>query len=263
MSNVSTSIPEGFRNRISNPKIMEILSALPLYGGTTPVGTVPALTTPVVPQQPDPAAVAPTTQGEPPAGGVGDDPVAKLAGDPNALGQLLSQVEQLQKDLKDAQGKVGTYEEEKQKAERAQQTREQQLESDLQQRDAAIQQMDAVIKNMAITNAMLSQKNIKWNSVKQAIAELQPDEYEIDVNLEKGSATVNGLDKAAERIAKQFPWLVASEATPPGNPKTPPTNKPRSSGAPPAPPAADGDKQARRNRLMKRYGVIASGQPIA
>lgn len=259
---MNTSIPEGFKARISNPKIMEILSALPLYGGTAPVGTVPAIATPPVPQQPDPAAVAPTTPGEPPAGGVGDDPVAKLAGDPNALGQLLSQVEQLQKDLKDAQGKVGTYEEEKQKAERAQQTREQQLESDLQQRDAAIQQMDAVIKNMAITNSMLSQKDIKWNSVKQAIAELQPDEYEIDVNLEKGSATVSGLDKAAERIAKQFPWLVDNGGTLPSPPKTPATNKPRGSGAPPAPPPADGDKQARRNRLMKRYGVIASGQPI-
>ena len=239
-----------------------IKACLPFYGGTAPASTVPAATTP--PATPDPAAVAPPAANEPPAGGVeADDPIAKLAADPNAIGQLLSQVQQLQKDLEDKTGKLTSYEEEKQKAERAQQTREQQLESDLQQRDATIQQMDAVIKNMAITNSMLSQKDIKWNSVKQAIAELQPDEFDIDVDLQKGSAVVSGMDKAAERIAKEFPWLVASEATPTNNGTPSRSTKPASSGKPPAPPAGDGEKTARRNRLMKRYGVLGSGQPIA
>jgi len=245
----------------TNPKAESLLRlALPLYGGTTPVATVPAATQPVTP---DPAAQQQTapqvTQDPNPAGG-SDDPIAKLAADPNALGQLLSQVETLTKELDKAKTTIGEHENAKAEEERKKQTREQQLEADLAQRDAIIQQMDAVIKNQAIVNAMNSVEGIQWNSVKQALAELKPDEYEISVDLENGQATVSGIKEAAQRIAKDNDWLV-KKPEPATKQQTRQTRQVTSSGKPPAPPNPNGEaKQVKRDRLMKRYGVLKAGR---
>jgi hypothetical protein len=241
---------------LPNPKVESLLRlALPLYGGTTPVSTVPAATTP--PAQPDPAPQAtnpPEATQEPNPAGGSDDPIAKLAADPQALGQLLSQVQRLQSDLEKANEKVGQFESEKQEAERKQLTKEQQLEQDIAQRDATIQQMDAVIKNMALAHAMNTVEGVQWNSVKQALAELKPDEFDIKVDLENGTATVDGIKEAAQRIAKDSPWLVKAAVDP--KPEPPRRQQP-SSGNPPKPPASgEQGKQVQRNRLMKKYPAL-------
>lgn len=230
--------------------------ALPLYGGTTPVATVPAATTP--PAEGDGAATEEKKTTET-AGGSSPDALAKLAQDPAALGQLLSQVDTLQKALDKANTVVQAVEKEKTEAERAKQTREQQLESDLQQRDAIIQQMDAVIKNQAIAQAMMSVEGIQWNSVKQAVAELQGEEFDIVVDLEKGVATAEGIQDAAKRIAKDFPWLVKAAATPDPTAAITGTKVSRpSSGNPPKPPGnpVNEQKALKRKRHISRYSVL-------
>lgn len=244
--------------------IAAILKSQPFFGGVDPAGTtVPAAQAPPVSPPADPPANDPKDddKSDTKSGGSDDDPIAKLAADPNALGQLLAQVDTLTKSLEEKSTALSAYEEEKQKAARAQQTKEEQLESDLAQRDAVIQQMDVVIKNMAINNAMMSQKDLQWNSVKQAVAELQEGNFEIDVDLAKGTAIVTGIDKEAQRIAKDFPWLVAKGAAE-EPPVTPTRQQPRRPATPPAPPGGDTGKQERRSKLMKRYPVLAAGSPI-
>lgn len=245
-----------------DPKPESLLRlALPLYGGTTPVTTVPAATQPVVDPAQQQQAAPQATQEPNPAGG-SDDPIAKLAADPNALGQLLSQVETLTKELDKAKGSLKEHEDAKAEEERKRLTKEQQLEADLAQRDAIIQQMDSVIKNQALANAMNSVEGIQWNSVKQALAELKSDEFEIQVDLENGTAKVDGLKEAAQRIAKDYPWLVKKpEGTPPPTNQTRQTRTVTSSGNPPKPPNPAGEaKQVKRDRLMKRYGVLKAGR---
>lgn len=247
-----------------------VLQQLPFYGGTSPASTVPAATTPVTGVgTPAPAATeatpAPAATEVAPAGGVEDDPLTKLAADPNALGQLLSQVDKLQSDLKKVTGERDKFVSDQEAEQRKQQTREQQLETDLQQRDAVIQQMDAVIRNMAIGNAMLSQPDIQWHSVKQAMAELNPEAFDIDVDLEHGTANVNGIETESKRIARECEWLVkkaGSDNSGSGSAgtRTSTSTKPRGSGSPPSPLNGSDVKSQKRSDLMKRFPVIAHGR---
>lgn len=250
---------------LPDPQLIKL--SMPFFGGTvpTPVPTSATPATSATPTTGSPAAVIVTPATTQPSttdatsGGsqTSEDPLAKLAADPNALGQLLSQVEKLTRDLKIANDKVVGFETKAAEETRKQQTREQQLEADLAQREATIQQMDGVIRSMAISNAILNNKDIQWHSLKQVTAELNPEAFDISVDLEHGTATVTGVDNEVKRIAKDCPWLVAkNNATPPpANPRTP-----RSSGIPPAPPASDASKQSSRTELMKRFPVIAHGR---
>lgn len=218
------------------------IGALPFFGGTEPAATpAPAVETPP----------AETPAAEPSV----TDPIEKLKSDPNALGQLLSQVEKLTKDLKTANDRVTGFESQQQEAVRKQQTREQQLEADLTKRDEIIQQMDAIIKNTAIANAVLNQKDIQWHSLKQVVAELNPEAFEVEVDLKNSTTKVSGIDSEIKRVAKDCPWLVVQS-----DPGEPPTSRVRPSGSPPAPPASDTSKQQRRNELMKKFPVISHGR---
>lgn len=232
------------------------LRSLPLYGGDGEEDSGGGTTTTITAPSTTPPPASSTTT--PPAGGDSKpDPIEKLQNDPNALGQLLSQVDKLTKDLTKVTGERDSYVAKEQENTRKLQSREQQLETDLGERDAIIQQMDSVIRSMAINNAMLSQKDIQWHSVKQAMAELNADAFDIDIDLERGTADVSGIENEAKRIAKEFPWLVAKGGT---EQPIPPSPRPRGSGAPPAPPGGDGNKAQRRSDLMKRFPVIASGR---
>ena len=195
-----------------------------------------------------------TDSGQP---GTGSTSTTDLAQSPEAIADLLKQLNDATKTIKDLQGKTATYEKEKANAVRAQQTREQQLESDLTNAQQTIAKMDAVIRHTAIINAIQGMKDYKFHSARHVLNELDSNAFDVDVDLENGSATVTGIENEIKRVAKEMPWLVAQEQTvaPSGRNVTR-----QSSGAPPANPNSDAAKVARRTELMKKFPVIAHGR---
>jgi hypothetical protein len=109
---------------------------------------------------------------------------------------------------------------------------------------------------MALKNAFLEQGEYQWNSVKQAMSELTEDDYQIDIDLANGNATVTGMDNAVKQIAQKCPWLLKSKAADTDN-TTRQTTTRRNTGTPPAPPTGNEAKSAKRADLIKKFPVIA------
>lgn len=181
-----------------------------------------------------------------------------LSKNPEAIADLLKQLNDATKTIKDLQGKTATYEKEKANQARAQQTREQQLESDLAEAQEMVAKMDAVIRHTAIVNAIQGMKDYQFHSARHVLNELDTNAFDIDVDLENGTATVTGIEAEIKRVAKEMPWLVAQEKSN----SSPRNSVPKSSGAPPSNPNGDAAKVARRAELMKKYPVIAHGRSI-
>ena len=187
-----------------------------------------------------------------------DGPVS--AADPEAISKLTKQIEQAQASAQAAIAEANKYKEKEAQAARAQQTKEEQLQTDLEAAYATIQQQENVIKNSALTNALLSQKNFEWHSVRQVMAELQDGEYNVDIDFDSAQAVVSGVEEAAKRIAKECPWLVSKDkasdqSTAQGNGNGTGARV-RGSGTPPRPPTGQQEKTARRAELSKRFPVI-------
>ena len=181
-----------------------------------------------------------------------------LTKNPEAIADLLKQLNDATKTIKDLQGKTANYEKEKANQTRAQQTREQQLESDLQEAQEMVSKMDSVIRHTAMINAIQGMKDYQFHSARHVLNELDPNAFDIDVDLQNGTATVTGIEAEIKRVAKEMPWLVAQEkSSTPGR-----TTIPKSSGAPPGNPNGDAAKVARRAELMKKYPVISHGRSI-
>lgn len=186
----------------------------------------------------------------------GDTPAnTEVAQNPEAMADLLKQLNDATKQIKELQGKTATYEKEKANAARAQQTREEQLATDLDEAQQTIAKMDAVIRHTAIINAIQGMKDYEFHSARHVMNELDANSFDVDVDLENGTATITGIDNEIKRVAKEMPWLVA-QAKNNSMGKNP---MPRSSGAPPANPNGDADKVSRRAELMKKFPVIAHG----
>lgn len=188
--------------------------------------------------------------------GTSDTAQEDLTKNPEAMADLLKQLNDATKTIKDLQSKTATYEKEKANAVRAQQTREQQLEGDLQEAQQTIAKMDAVIRHTALINAIQGMKDYEFHSARHVLNELDPNSFEIDVDLENGTATITGVENEIKRVAKEMPWLVAQAKS--GIPTK--RTLPGSSGAPPSNPNGDADKVSRRAELMKKFPVIAHGR---
>ena len=221
-------------------------ASMPFFGGAETVveDETPTATPEVTPDGGDAPAEKP-------------DPVTQLQADPAALAQLLQQVTAKDQELNATKTKLQQYETEKQAADRAKLSEVEQLKTDIAQRDQVIEGMDRVIRHNAVTTALLQVPNTEWHSIKQVMAELDENAYDIQVDLENGKATVTGIEQEAKRIAQNYPWLVKNNGTTDSKPRTP-----RPSGAPPAGPSDAGTKQSRRNELMKKFPVIAGSRPI-
>lgn len=190
--------------------------------------------------------------------GSGDNAAPDLTQNPEAMADLLKQLNEATKQIKDLQGKTANYEKEKANAARAQQTREEQLESDLVDAQQIIANMDSVIRHTAIVNAIQGMKDYEFHSAKHVMNELDPNSYDVDVDLQNGTATVTGIESEIKRVAKEMPWLVAQTKSAGGmNTRN---SGIRPSGAPPANPNGDSDKVARRDALMKKFPVISHGR---
>ncbi len=204
----------------------------------------------------DDTAAAPDT-----AAPSGDDSATTedLSKNPEAIADLLKQLNDATRTIKELQGKTENYEKERAQTVRAQQTREEQLAQDLTEAQQTIAQMDAVIRHTAIVNAIQGMKDYQFHSARHVLNELDGNSFDVDVDLQNGTATVTGIESEIKRVAKEMPWLVAQERNNNGSAKNP---APRSSGAPPANPNGDADKVSRRADLMKRFPVISHGRAV-
>lgn len=225
-----------------------VMTAFPLYGGTSPVTEDKTVT-------PD-AATAESSTSTPDTPAVPDDSEEMT---PEKVTALLKQVS-------DLTGKIATLTKENEgfktketQAQRQQQTREQQLEADLQERDKVIAKMDAVIRHTAVINAIQGTKDVEWHSARHVMNELDPNSFELDVDLENGTATVTGIESELKRVAKECHWLVSKDKTqtPSGGSQRPAA---RGSGTPPPAPNGANTKQTARAELINRFPVIAHGR---
>lgn len=208
-------------------------------------------------------AEATTTEVEAPETGGDDSSTTEdLTKNPEAIADLLKQLNEATKQIKDLQGKTETYEKEKAQQARAQQTREEQLEQDLTEAQQTIAKMDSVIRHTAIVNAIQGMKDYEFHSARHVQNELDPNSFDVDVDLQNGTATVTGIEAEIKRVAKEMPWLVAQARNNNGPNNGNKNTVPRSSGAPPANPNGDADKVARRSELMKKFPVISHGRAV-
>jgi hypothetical protein len=183
-----------------------------------------------------------------------------LGKNPEAVADLLKQLNEATKTIKNLQSKTEGYEKEKSNAARAQQTREQQLETDLTDAQQTIAQMDSVIRHTAMINAIQGMADYEFHSARHVLNELDPNSFDVDVDLSNGTATVTGIEAEIKRVAKEMPWLVAQSKSA-GTSISGKTTV-RSSGAPPANPNGDAAKVARRDALMKKFPVISHGRAV-
>ena len=245
-------------DRFSEPQVEKdlILAMRPIFGGTTPGTESPPAT--------DPATSTPATGSaaqsgsDTSAGGDSATQTETLVNDPNAIKSLLQQVDKLQKDLQKTVGERDTLTAKQAEVERAQMNKEQQQAQDIENLTNQVEQQHRVIETMALRNAFLEQSDYQWNSVRQAMSELTDEDYQIDIDMANGNATVSGMDRAAARIAKECPWLLKGKAAPESNGSHAP-RAPRS-GSAPAPPSGDAGKVAKRADLIKKFPVIAQGR---
>lgn len=248
--------PEGFASTGTFISGLErAKAAFPIFGGSpTETETPPAESA----TEKAPATTA-TEDSKTPGGDSG-----KLEPDvdgmkPEEIAELLKNVADLTTKVTQLTTENNTYKSKEQTAERAKLGREQQLEADLTDAQKTIAQMDAVIRHTAVVNAIQGAKDIEFHSARHVMNELVSDAFDVDVDLENGSATVSGIEGELKRIAKECPWLVSKDKTqrPAGEP-TP--RQPRGSGAPPAGGGANGDKATKRADLINKYPVIAHGR---
>lgn len=227
-------------------------ATFPIFGGTSPAETE---TPPAAPKE-EPAT--PSSE-EPHSGGDSAKPEPDVEGmSPQEIAELLKNVGELTNQVSKLTTENNTYKSKEQQAERAQQTREQQLEADLTEAQQTIAKMDAVIRHTAVVNAIQGAKDMEFHNARHVMNELVMDAFDLDVDLDNGTATVSGIEPELKRVAKEFPWLVSKDKTQtPANAPTHP--RPRGSGTPPVG-GGSPDKVTKRADLINKYPVIAHGR---
>jgi vancomycin resistance protein YoaR len=220
---------------------------------TTPDPTVTPTPATVAGSVSDPPAEPATVTTEPK-----EDPIAKLQADPNALATLLSQVQSLTAKLGEVSTERDSFKTKEEAARRAQQTKEEQLQVDLDKANASIERLHNIVRQKVVENAISNAKGFEWHSVKQVMAELNPEAFEVDIDIENATGTVTGIESEIKRIAQQCPWLVSKDKS---KPATDGQQQPRRpSGTPVAPPQGEAAKLSKREALIKKYPVIVQGR---
>jgi hypothetical protein len=222
------------------------------------------MTTPDTSPNSDPVAGSATTPTEPATAKITiepkpeEDPIQKLQSDPNALTQLLSQVQALTAKVTEVTTERDSYKTKEESARRAQQTKEEQLQTDLDKERQRTEQLFNILKQKVVENAISNAKGYEWYSIKQVMAELDEKALEIDIDTESLTGTVTGIDSELKRIAQLCPWMISKDKT-----KTPEDGQrrpQRPSGTPVAPPTGEAAKLSKREALIKKYPIIAQGR---
>lgn len=230
-------------------------AALPFFGGT-PDDPETETTT----EEPE------TTTTTDSSAATGGQPGAELT--PEQIAAIVAKNVELEKTAKEANTKLEGYTQKEKEAEKAKLGEVERRDQEIAERDQTIAQLDKVIREQAVVNAINNVKDIRFHSAKHVIAELDPAEYDIDVDLKAGTATVTGLEKALKAIAEKNPWMVDSGQAQQQNPgngnagarQNPnPGGKPRGSGNPPTPGNSRNATAAQsREALIKKFPVLAA-----
>lgn len=187
----------------------------------------------------------------------GDDPAKQIS-------DLLSQVTELNKTVKTLGEANAKYEEDAKKASRAQMSKEEAQAAEIEDLQKQIAQQDAVIRHVALVNAITNDKEVEWHSPRHVLNELDLDSFDLDIDLENGTATVTGIEKALKEVKTKCPWLVSkdkSKVDPQDqNQNVRRTLPGRPSGGPVTGSGADSNKATRRQQLKDRYPVISHGR---
>lgn len=233
------------------------LAAWPIFGGTAP-GTATPSATPAA----EPAATLAAT--DPPVGGSATpDPLERLKNDPNALTQLLSQVQSLTNQVTQLTTENTGFKEKQTQEERSKLAKEQQLEQDLANERLRTEKAINLLTQKTLENALLTHKEYQWHDSASALAKVDQNAIKTTIDIEKGVATVEGLDNEIKRVARENSWMLSKgPADPPKagdqpNPAAPVAGRP--TGAPPASPSANADKAKQRTSMIDKYPVIAHG----
>lgn len=240
---------------------------LPIFGGTSPTETKTTESSSGDSGQQSSSANATDSQN---AGGDSGKP-KELS--PEEIASLLEQVNETNTKLTEATQKLTEYEQKEQSAKRAAMGKEEALTADLEQAQQTIIKMDQALKNQAVINAINGFRDLEFHDTGFILRELQSSAPEIfedmEVDLDNSTVTVKGVENHLRRIAREKDWAVKKNNNPgnngnkngaaAGSSTTPP---PRGSGAPPANPAASGDKASRRAALATKFPVISHGRKM-
>lgn len=240
---------------INNPKSAEAARAtLPLFGGTSPTET-------------DGAADNGSNDGN--TENHSEDASGtktEISTDPQAVADLVKQVESLNNTVGQLKKVNEKFESEKKTKERESLGREEALAKDLEESQQTVIKMDRALRNQAVVNAINGFKDIEFHDTKFAMSKLSADVFDqMEVDLENGTVTVTGIENDLRRIAKENEWAVKNKGSVPGNvngteQRKTPVGRP--SGGAPNGSGGDASKATQRKALAARFPVIMHGRSI-
>lgn len=241
---------------INNPKSAEAAkAALPFFGGTSPTETE-------VEQKDN----ADTGDNSIATSGSESEKKTEINTDPQAVADLVKQVESLNSTVSQLKKVNEKFEAEKKTKERESMGREEALSKDLEEAQQTIVKMDQALRNQAVVNAINSFKDIEFHDIKFAMSKLSSDVFDkMEVDLSNGTVTVNGIENDLRRIAKENEWAVKNKGSVPGNVNGNAQQKipaGRPSGGAPNGSGGDASKATARKALAARFPVITHGRPI-
>lgn len=176
------------------------------------------------------------------------------------IDDLLSQVKNQNKQIAALTKANKEFETKETKASRAQLGKEEALTKDLEDAQNIIRSMDKALREQAIINAIQGNGKHQFHSIKHVMREIDPEMLDFNVDLEKGSASVTGIDAELKRIAKECSWLVKKDESDGQQPLGDQRQPQRISGVPPLGGRTSNDqKQTQRQALMAKFPVIAHG----
>ena len=239
---------------VKDPKSMEAAkAAMPFFGGTSPTETETESESSTTETSEKPSESANGTSTE-------------IATDPQAVADLVKQVESLNNTVGQLKKVNEKFESEKKTKERESMGREEALSRDLEEAQQTIVKMDQALRNQAVVNAINGFKDIEFHDIKFAMSKLSSDVFDqMEVDLANGTVTVTGIENDLRRIAKENEWAVKNKGSVTANvngseQRRAPAARP--SGGAPSGAGGDASKATARKALAARFPVITHGRSI-
>lgn len=232
------------------PSLEAAKATLPIFGGTAPTTGS---------EESSEESKSTTKSKSESSGGSagGDNPAEQLS--PEQISELVKQVSTLTETSKTLENELNGYKQKEDDARRASMGREEAQQEELTKAHETIAAMDEVIRYVALVNAIQNNGDkIEFHDVNFVLSKLDPNSFDLEVDLEHKRASVNGVEGELKRIAKDFDWAVKKNSVPGTEQRGP--GRPRSSGAPPAPPTVNQSGATRRAALEEKWPVITHGR---
>lgn len=236
------------------PSLEAAKSALPIFGGTGPTEQAPTTET---------STSTESGQGGEQGSGGGtqeqSNPTEQLT--PEQISDLVKQVSTLSETSRKLEEELGGYKQKEEETKRAALGREEALAQDLEAAQQAVAALDEVVRYVALVNAIQNNSDLEFHDVNFVMSKLDPESFELEVDLENKRANVSGIENELKRIAKENDWAVKKNSIPGQQQRqNTPSSRQRGSGAPPVNPTVNQAASTRRKELESKWPVIASGR---